>query len=126
MGRTRFSRDAAIFFHISLQSLIGAAHPHPQVSDCLLAGPVRALHTNDVVSRLGEDMRGGGCAIAEGPNLLAIRGAEGPDLEGDRLSWSDARRGPVRGLNRRWHLLRMVRIEDIDCLEVVSRASMVV
>jgi len=23
----------------------------------------------------------GGCAIAEGPNLLAIRGAEGPDLK---------------------------------------------
>ena len=93
------------------------AHPHPKVSDGLLPEPVGALHAHDVVAWLGEDMGDGresvfrvllniaigfgraGCAIAKGPDLFAIRGAERPDLEGDRLSRRDIHGGPVRCLN---------------------------
>src|SRR6266568_2993899 len=114
------------------------------MGDGPLAEPVGAPHAYDVVSWFREDMGGGGesvfgerhnvaigpgrggRAIAEGPGLLALNSAERPDFKGDRLSRRDTHGGPVRGLNRRRHLLRMFRIEHVDRLEIVSRATLVI
>src|SRR5258708_4172556 len=112
--------------------------------DGLLAQPVDALHTHDVVASLLENMRSdgesvpgerqyvaiglrpGGGAVAEGPGLLSIGGAKCPDFEGYRDSWSNARSRRVCRLNGRRCLLRTLRIEHVDRLEIVVRAAPVV
>src|SRR5689334_21257529 len=121
--------------------LLATTNAHQQVGNSLLAQPVGALYTHDVVSRFLKCVRGDGeavfrqrrdvairlrpcgSAVAEGPVFLPVRGAERSNFEGDSRSRSDAHRRPVCGLNGRRCLLRMLGIEHIDCLEVVVCAT---
>src|SRR5260370_22859193 len=112
--------------------------------DGLLAQPAGAFHAHDVISRVLENMRGGGesvlrerhnitirlrpggGAVAKGPGLVPIGSAKRPDFEGYRGSWSNARSWPICRLNGRRCLLRMLRIEHVDHLEIVVRVAPVV
>src|ERR1017187_4517464 len=49
------------------------AHAHKQMRDGPLAQPVDALHTHDVISRLLENMRGGGESVLRKRHYITIR-----------------------------------------------------
>jgi len=50
----------------------GVAHSHKQMRDGLLAQPVDALHTHEVISRLLENMRGGGESVLRKRHYITV------------------------------------------------------
>src|SRR5262245_35531905 len=113
--------------------------------DGRLAAVVRSFHADDVMPRLLEAVRRhcvavfskrldvavrahfhGRAAVAEVPQLVAVRGAEGADLERHRIARLDAEAGGVGGMDGRRQVLGLLLVENLYYREVVVDVAVAV